>query len=223
MARVWLALSCVSVLAVALAGCPLNAGSGLEQIPGTGVPGGSAGQSGDLATTSGDSGTTGGATAGTQAFNDQLTAQFPDCVELLSGEVWRDEILRLVNDERQQAGLTPLAHDQTLEDQATQYACELIHYDFFAHVNPVTGSELRDRAAEFGYDYYVIGENLAAGQATPIEAMTAWMGSARHRDNILNPDFTELGVGIRVGGRYGTYWVQEFGWPLETGPTVHRR
>ena len=91
----------------------------------------------------------------------------------------------------------------------------MIYYDFFAHENPFTRTELRDRAEEFGYEFQVIGENLAAGQATPAQAMNDWMNSPGHRANILNADFTELGVGIRTGGTYGTYWVQEFGLPLQ--------
>jgi uncharacterized protein YkwD len=62
----------------------------------------------------------------------------------------------------------------------------------------------------------VVGENLAAGQPTPERAFTDWMNSPSHRDNILDPRFTELGVGVRFGGEYGVYWVQEFGLPATT-------
>jgi uncharacterized protein YkwD len=101
----------------------------------------------------------------------------------------------------------------TLAEQATQYACEMIHYDFFDHVNPVTRSTLAVRANQFDYSYLVIGENLAAGQRTPEHAMNDWMDSPGHRQNILDPRFVELGVGVRFGGEFGTYWVQEFGLP----------
>jgi uncharacterized protein YkwD len=103
--------------------------------------------------------------------------------------------------------------NQTLEDQANQYACEMLCHNFFAHENPVTGTELPDRAAEFGYDYQIIGENLAAGQESPIDVMVAWMGSPPHRENILDARFTEVGIGIRSGGSYGLYWVLELGHP----------
>jgi uncharacterized protein YkwD len=151
---------------------------------------------------------------GTQTLDDQLSEQFPTCSEPIAGDAWRDEVLRLVNVERERAGLGSLRHDQTLEDQATQYACEMIHYDFFAHVNPVTGTQLENRAEEFDYEYWIIGENLAAGQSSPAQVMSDWMNSTGHRNNILSAEFTELGVGIRTGGSYGTYWVQEFGRPL---------
>jgi uncharacterized protein YkwD len=148
-----------------------------------------------------------------QPTGTDLTDQFPDCEEPTAGESWRTRILELVNQERVREGLDPVVHNAVLEAQATQYACELIHYDFFAHVNPFTGTELQDRAAEFGYEYLVIGENLAAGQPTADEAFESWMNSEGHRYNILHPDFTELGVGVRVGGDYGIFWVQEFGCP----------
>jgi uncharacterized protein YkwD len=143
-------------------------------------------------------------------------ARFPECSEPPRLLQWRDEILRLVNEERAARGLGQLRRNETLEQQATTYACEMIQYDFFDHVNPVTGSTLGERALEFGYTFRVVGENLAAGQSTPREAFQDWMNSRAHRDNILEPRFTELGVGIRRGGAYGFYWVQEFGLPMES-------
>lgn len=119
-----------------------------------------------------------------------------------------------MNQERATAGVAPVVPSTALEDQAEEYACEMISQNFFAHENPVTGSTLKDRAAEFNYQYLVIGENLAAGQQSPQEVMTAWMNSPGHRANILDARFTELGVSVRIGGQYGVYWVQEFGKPL---------
>lgn len=194
-------LGWMAVFATCLAGCPLV----LQPEGGDSTPAAATGGSGNTGST--------GGTLGAQLAATDLTAQFPDCGEPAEGEVWRARILELVNQERAQAGLAALAHNAVLEAQATQYACEMIHYDYFSHINPFTGTELEDRAAEFGYVYVWIGENLAAGQSTPEEAFDGWMNSDRHRDNILAPYFTELGVGVRTGGEYGTYWVQEFGTP----------
>lgn len=135
------------------------------------------------------------------------------CATPAEAEAWQDQVLRLVNEQRAQAGLEPLALNAVLEQQAADYACELIDFDFFDHVNPVTGSTLVDRAEAAGYDYLVIGENLAAGQRSPQEVVDAWMNSEGHRANILDPRYTEIGIAVRLGGSYGIYWVQEFGRP----------
>ncbi len=183
-----------------LGGCPFD--------PAATLPGGSTG---------GTFG--GGAVAGSvAAFEDELSVRFPSCDQTPSAEEWKSDVLRLVNQARAGEGQAPLIWNETLERQASQYACELIHYDFFDHDNPVTGSNLAERTADFGYRYVWIGENLAAGQQTPEEAVTAWLNSPCHRKNILHPAFTELGVGIRTGGDYGIYWVQEFGRPPSEGP-----
>ena len=149
---------------------------------------------------------------------DTLAAEFPDCDLPADAADLRSEILRLVNVERAAAGAPPVTYNATLEGQAERYACEMIQYEFFDHVDPVTGSTLRERAAESGYDYWVLGENLAAGQPTPARAMSDWMNSPSHRANILDARFTEVGVGVRSGGPYGIYWVQEFGRPYSAGP-----
>ncbi len=144
---------------------------------------------------------------------DELAGRFPACGDLGQADSWRAEILFLVNRERSQRGLVPLVRNPVLEDQATQYACEMIQYDFFAHDNPVSGSSLPDRANEFNYNYLVIGENLAAGQTSPQQTMQDWMNSPGHAANVLDVRFTEIGIGVRSGGEFGLYWVQEFGLP----------
>lgn len=219
-------LAWLLVSTVLIGGCPVGSGTPIDTTDQTPDSGMTTGGGGSSSVTTGGGGSTSaiddpaepnepGLTDGTQVFVDGLEQQFPGCSQLNTGDLWRTEILRLVNVERERAGLAPVTQNQTLENQATQYACEMIVYDFFAHENPVTGTELRDRAEEFEYEFLIIGENLAAGQSTPEQAMSDWMNSPGHRDNILRPEFTEMGVGVRAGGRYGTYWVQEFGLPAE--------
>jgi len=158
-----------------------------------------------------------GSTAGLGQRNEPAAgpsaASGSKCGTPAEAQAWQDEVLRLVNQQRAQAGLAPLAFNAVLAQQAADYACELIDYDYFDHVNPVTGSTLVDRAQAAGYDYLVIGENLAAGQRSPQEVVDAWMNSEGHRANILDPRYTEIGIAVRTGGSYGIYWVQEFGRP----------
>ena len=69
-----------------------------------------------------------------------------------------------------------------------------------------------DRDVQAGYTpWTTLAENVAAGQQTPEAVVAAWMNSAGHRANILNPSFRDIGVGVAKGGSYGIYWAQEFG------------
>ncbi|KFZ32490.1 hypothetical protein JS44_04615 [Anoxybacillus flavithermus] len=60
---------------------------------------------------------------------------------------------------------------------------------------------------DFGVSYRTAGENIAKGQRTPQEVVNAWMNSAGHRANILNRNFTHIGVGFDGNGNY---WTQMF-------------
>ena len=228
-------LSPLFVLAALIsAGCPVDSGQDLLRTTGSGnasdpnsqlVGPPSSGNAADpnaASTTDASSSIptlTAGASTNTpsDSVSDALTIRYAGCLDPAEGSFWRAEILRLVNQERTSRGVPAVAQNPTLEREATQYACEMISYQFFDHVDPVTGTHLKDRADQFGYDYWIIGENLAAGQRSPAEAVQAWMNSPCHRQNVLNPAFTELGIGVRVGGDYGFYWVQEFGRPYSIG------
>lgn len=198
-------LLCVVSLAL-LAGCPATSDSG-------GQSGGSTSPSTGFQPIG--SPPAGGGTGSSSSGSSTASAA---CAAPAQGNAWEADVLQRVNNERRNAGLAPVRYSAMLEQQAAAYACELIEYHFFAHVNPVTRSTLADRADEFGYAYWVIGENLAAGQTTPAKVMEDWMNSPGHRENILNPDFTELGVSVRVGGDHDIYWVQEFGRPRTASP-----
>lgn len=200
-----------------MGGCPT--GDTLELITGSDSFGSDSAQSGASAPTLGSASpavTTASAAAVEASFENFLQQNFPSCEEPGTAAQWREQVLLLVNRERAARGIDPVRQSDELERQAAQYACEMIEYEFFSHVNPVTGSSLAQRAADFNYSYTVIGENLAAGQPDPISVVDAWMNSSSHRDNILDPRFTELGVAVRIGGPYGIYWVQEFGRPFSS-------
>lgn len=135
------------------------------------------------------------------------------CTEPAEADTWQAAALLLINQERVARGLPPLTPNPTLEAVAARYACDMIAGDFFAHVDPATGGTLGDRIAASGYDYQVVGENLAAGQRTPREVVQDWMASDSHRENLLDQRFIEAGLSVRAGGRYGYYWVLELGRP----------
>jgi len=113
--------------------------------------------------------------------------------------------LCLLNGERADHGLAPLAVDEKLGAAASAYARDLVAGSYFSHTGR-DGSDVLDRVTAAGYladaEGWRIGENLAWGTgalATPGAILRAWMNSPGHRDNILNPAYREIGVGVAVG------------------------
>jgi len=94
---------------------------------------------------------------------------------------------------------------------------------YFGHEAP-NGDFVGEIAGRFGYEYIVIGENLALGDFTDDEMLLeAWMDSPGHRDNILNERFRELGVAVGKGNfKSRETWlaVQSFGTSFSVCPTV---
>lgn len=141
------------------------------------------------------------------------TSRDGDCVRTSYASQYAWEVVQLTNLERASRGLEPLEWNNNLAEAAAAMCCEMINRDFFDHVDP-DGKNVVDRAEAAGYtSWYMLGENLAGGQYSPEEVVQAWMDSPGHRENILEPDFTEIGVAYREGGSYRTYWTQVFGTP----------
>lgn len=118
----------------------------------------------------------------------------------------QQEVLRLVNVQREKAGKQPLTLDAKLSQAAGVRAAEIVQ--LFSHTRP-DGTSCFTAMKEAGVSYMAAGENIAAGQRTPAEVMESWMNSQGHRENILSDSFGRLGVGYTVvNGR--AYWVQMF-------------
>ncbi len=129
--------------------------------------------------------------------------------ETSASQTQAQAVLNLVNAKRSKQGLKPLQLDSTLNQVATAKAKDMAENGYFSHDSPRYGSPF-DMMRTFGIDYKSAGENIAAGQKTANDVMQSWMNSAGHRANILNANYTHLGVGYYSGGSYGVYWVQEF-------------
>jgi uncharacterized YkwD family protein len=114
------------------------------------------------------------------------------------------EVVTLVNKERANAGLKPLTVHAKLTTVALDKAKDMSDNNYFSHTSPTHGSPF-DMMKAYGISYGYAGENIAKGQRTPQEVMNSWMNSQGHRENILSPNFTKIGVGY-----YNGYWVQEF-------------
>ena len=116
------------------------------------------------------------------------------------------QVLNIVNQKRQSQGLKPLQMDWELQRVARIKACDMAQKGYFSHNSPTYGSPF-DMMKQYGIKFKSAGENIAMGQRTPQEVMQSWMNSQGHRENILKPDFTHIGVGYCQSGNH---WVQMF-------------
>jgi len=134
-------------------------------------------------------------------------------LSLASAAASSSGIIDLVNSTRQSSGLNTLTVNDKLTAAAQAKANDMIEKDYFAHISP-DGRQPWDFISGAGYDYIYAGENLAIGYNDNQEVMTAWMNSPTHRENILNPNYREIGVASASGeyeGAQTTVVVQMFG------------
>ncbi|MGR9048296.1 CAP domain-containing protein [Halobacillus faecis] len=123
---------------------------------------------------------------------------------------FEQEVVALVNKEREERGLEPLQTHNRLSALANVKSQDMADKRYFSHTSPTYGSPF-DMMDEFDFRYQAAGENIAAGQRTPEEVVEGWMNSDGHRANILHEDFTHIGVGYMEGeGPYKRYWTQLF-------------
>lgn len=119
-----------------------------------------------------------------------------------------EKVIELVNKERAAVGASALVSDPKLNEVAALRAKEIA--ESFSHTRP-DGSSCFTAFNEAGIVNVHMGENIAAGQRSASEVMKDWMNSQGHKENILDPEFTRIGVGFfKASGGYGYYWVQVF-------------
>ncbi|MDF2889996.1 MAG: hypothetical protein K0R80_363 [Clostridia bacterium] len=123
------------------------------------------------------------------------------------------EVVRLVNIERSKQGLQPLKENWELSRVARYKSADMASKNYFAHESPTYGSPFR-MMESFGIKYSSAGENIAYGQKTPQQVMTAWMNSPGHRSNIMSPSFSQIGVGYATNKNGVPYWTQMFIRPI---------
>ena len=140
-----------------------------------------------------------------------------DSIDVIVLEVptdkWKYEVLSLVNQERVRNGLSKLTWGETCADAAEVRAEEIVQ--LYAHTRPDgTSWDTACMEPDDNYLAYTEGENLVAGNSavSPETAVAAWMNSEKHRENILNPNYTRLAVGFYFdpNTKYRTHWSQYF-------------
>ena len=129
------------------------------------------------------------------------------------------QIITLTNEQRQKYGDTLLKENNKLDKAAEEKAKNMFQYNYWAHVNPVTGQTPWVWFQDTGYNYEYAGENLARGFSNSNDVVAAWMASKMgHRENLLGKNYQEIGVAVEDGilnGEKTTLVVQVFGTPAE--------
>ena len=119
---------------------------------------------------------------------------------------YESEVVRLVNAIRRENGLGELRINWELCRVARYKSQDMVDNRYFSHTSPTYGTPFQMIQA-FGLTYRTAGENIAYGYSTPQQVVTGWMNSEGHRKNILNANFTQIGVGYVSQGHY---WTQMF-------------
>ena len=127
-------------------------------------------------------------------------------------------LVDLANNDRTGSGLAALTVNPVLVAAAQAKANDMAAKSYFAHVSP-EGVDPWHWFNQAGYKYDYAGENLAVDFSDSGDVNTAWMNSPTHRENILDPHYTQIGIATAEGvyqGRPTTFVVQEFGTPAGT-------
>ena len=126
-----------------------------------------------------------------------------------SYSAFQNEVVKLVNSERAKNGRTALTADAALMKTATLKSQDMVKNNYFSHTSPTYGSPF-DLMKKYGISFHAAGENIAMGQTSPSQVMSAWMNSAGHRANILSASYTKIGVGVAQNSSGTYYWTQHF-------------
>lgn len=126
-------------------------------------------------------------------------------------------VVSLTNEERANLSEAPLRRSAVLDAAAQMKANDMAKNQYFAHYAP-DGTSPWYWFKQADYTFAYAGENLAIHFTDSSEVVDAWMKSPKHRENIVNNNFTEIGVGTAKGTYEGydtVYVVQLFGTPAE--------
>lgn len=130
-------------------------------------------------------------------------------------DLTKTSLITLANQARESLGFGALKESPVLNQAALLKANDMLANDYFSHESPqgVTPWHWFEVA---GYNYKYAGENLAIGFIESVDVNQAWLNSALHRQNILNPSYKEVGIAVVTGefqGKEMTVVVQLFGSP----------
>lgn len=125
---------------------------------------------------------------------------------------FQEQVVYLVNEERERFGIAPLMIDLKLNEVANLKAADMRDNNYFSHYSPQYGTPF-EMLRSFGINYQYGAENIAAGYLTPQEVFEGWKNSPGHYASMLDPNYKYTGVGYAEGlnsNEYKAYWVQLF-------------
>ena len=124
----------------------------------------------------------------------------------------QNAVVCLINRQRAARHLPRLHENRRLNRSAQGWTNTMVRHHDFTH-----GADFAARITDVGFDWSMVGENIAAGYRTAAAVVRAWMASPGHCRNILTPTFVDVGTGVSrravPGGGRGT-WTQDFGLPM---------
>jgi hypothetical protein len=116
----------------------------------------------------------------------------------LSANIPTQQLLILTNQQRQNSGLSALTDNSQLDQAAANKAVDMFAKDYWAH-NAPDGTTPWTFIKGAGYNYVYAGENLARGFNNASDVITAWMNSPEHRQNVLSPNYQNVGFAVATG------------------------
>lgn len=122
-----------------------------------------------------------------------------------------EKLLTMINAERWAQGLDTLSAHSALTQVAEAHSQDMIDRNFFGHTNP-DGLGPGERLDVVGYLWSGWGETLGL-EATPAKMFSSWMQHPAHRAILLNPGYSEIGIGYVAGGTHHHYWTAVFASP----------
>lgn len=136
-----------------------------------------------------------------------------------------DPLIHLINKVRTDNNLIPLCVNYKLSDAADLHAAYMLQVSILSHTGRKESS-FSERINKEGYRFLFAAENVAYGAPTAKVAFNMWMKSPLHRDNILNPDYREIGAGVapiitHVGNDKNRYWSLSLATPYSSEPEKH--
>lgn len=125
-------------------------------------------------------------------------------------------VLDLVNEQRKSRGVEPMTMSDKLMTAARLHSANMALQQTLSH--PLDGKDFWQRIVDTGYAPSTAAENIAQGAPDAAAVVQMWMESEGHRENMLSPEYREIGIGFTTAPNGETFWTQVFATPIATQP-----